>query len=180
MTILTIGHSTRPIERLLDMLQREGVALLVDVRRYPVSRRHPQFSQGPLRTALAARRVDYLHMPSLGGHREPRRVSPNDALRNALFRGFADHMATAEFRDALARVVHQASLRVTTLMCAEADPRRCHRSFLADALVLRAVPVLHILEEESRPHVPHRAARLVGDTVVYERKPAREQVRMFG
>ncbi len=180
MTILTIGHSTRPFDRFLAMLQREKAALVLDVRRYPVSRRHPHFSADRLRAALAAEHVDYAHAPSLGGHREPREDSPNTALRNGAFRGYADHMATAEFRDGLAQLVHRASLRSIALLCAEADPSRCHRSLLADALVLHGIPVLHILEEESRAHVPHRDARLAGGTVVYTHHPASEQVRILG
>ncbi len=180
MTILTIGHSTRLFERFLAMLQRENVALVIDVRRYPVSRRHPHYSKDRLRPALASGHVDYAHIPALGGHREPPDDSPNSALRNGAFRGYADHMATAEFKEGLAQVVRHASLRRTVLLCAEADPGRCHRSLLADALVLRGIPVLHILEEESRSHVPHRNARLADDTIIYQHQPASPQIKMFG
>lgn len=179
MTIFTIGHSTRTFERFLGLLQRENVELVLDVRRYPVSRRHPQFSRDWLSGALAAEQVDYLHLPSLGGHRQPREESPNTALRNGAFRGYADHMATAEFGQGLMRVINHASLRSTALMCAEADPSRCHRSLLADALVLGGSPVFHILEEGSPPHVPHQDARLTAGTIVYQRRPASAQVKLF-
>jgi uncharacterized protein (DUF488 family) len=150
--VRTIGHSTRPVGELVAILLEAGVRRLVDVRRYPVSRRHPQFSRDALARSLADAGIAYQHEPHLGGHRESRPDSPNTAWRDA-FRGYADHMATPEFQAALARV---AALAHAAVMCAEADPRRCHRQLLADALVLRGVPVRHLLEhgrsEEHRVH----------------------------
>jgi uncharacterized protein (DUF488 family) len=150
--IHTVGLSTRPVEELIGLLRDADVRRLVDVRRYPVSRRHPRFSRDALARSLAAAGIAYQHEAGLGGHREPSPGSPNTAWRDA-FRGYADHMGTPEFQAALERV---ASLAHAAVMCAEADPSRCHRQLLADALVLRGLPVRHLLQpgrsEEHRLH----------------------------
>jgi uncharacterized protein (DUF488 family) len=158
--VYTVGHSTRPIEEFLALLEENGVRLLVDVRRYPVSRRYPQFTGAALAESLAGAGIGYHHEAALGGHREPRPGSPNTALRAAAFRGYADHMSTPAFRDALARLQEKAAAQRTAFMCAEADPQRCHRQLAADALVARGTPVLHILGPgRVRAHALHPAAR---------------------
>lgn len=170
--IHTVGHSTRPVGELVAILLEAGVRRLVDVRRYPMSRRNPQFSRDALAQSLADAGIAYEHEPDLGGHREPRPDSPNTAWSDA-FRGYADHMATPEFRAAVARVAARAD---AVVMCAEADPRRCHRQLLADALVLAGVPVRHLLgpgrSEEHRVHP--RAVRRDG-RIAY---PAPEQLTL--
>ena len=143
--VYTVGHSTRPIEGLLSVLREHSVALVVDVRRFPGSRRHPQFSQDSLRGTLADAGIGYLHKVELGGRRSSRAVSPNTGWRNASFRAYADHMDSTEFRAALAEVVEHASRHRTALMCAEVLPHRCHRRLIADALVARGAEVIHIL-----------------------------------
>ena len=161
----SIGHSTRPLDELTGMLRDVGVLTLVDVRRHPVSRRHPQFGRDALAAGLRAAGIAYVHEPDLGGHREPRADSPNTAWRNAAFRGYADHMATAEFARALARV---AALANAAVMCAEALPARCHRQLLADALVCRGLAVRHlILRGRSEEHVLHPRAVCTAGTVLY-------------
>jgi uncharacterized protein (DUF488 family) len=160
-TAFTVGHSTRPIEELLDMLRGSGVRLLVDVRRYPVSRRYPHFSRPALSASLAAAGIDYGHEVDLGGHREPAPGSPNTAWRAAAFRGYADHMATPAFAAALARLEEAAAARPTAVLCAEADPTKCHRQLVADALVARGARVVHILGPgRTEDHVIHPAARV--------------------
>lgn len=169
--VYTVGHSTRSIEDLLALLGENGVRLLVDVRRYSVSRRYPHFTGDALAASLADAGIAYRHERDLGGHREPRPGSPNTALRAAAFRGYADHMATAPFRAALARLEDEAGSRRTVILCAEADPARCHRQLVADALVARGTRVLHILGPgRVEAHVVHPAARTTTDgTIVYGR-----------
>lgn len=168
--IFTVGHSTRPQEELIAILKEAGVELLVDVRRFPGSRRHPQFGKEALRAGLAAAGIAYRHEPDLGGRREPRPDSPNTAWRVAGFRGYADHMASREFQSALERLV--APPRVpTAAMCAEALPWKCHRQLIADALVTRGVEVVHLLGPGQRQaHVLNPAAAIRGDgALVYAR-----------
>jgi uncharacterized protein (DUF488 family) len=168
--VYTVGHSTRGIDALVELLEENGVRLLVDVRRYPVSRRYPHFTGAALATSLAQAGIAYRHERGLGGHREPRAGSPNTALRAAAFRGYADYMATAPFRAALARLIEEAASRRTAILCAEADPARCHRQLVADALVARGTRVLHILGPgRLEAHALHPAARPTPDEgIVYD------------
>jgi len=156
--IFTVGHSTRPQEELVAILREAGVLRLVDVRRFPGSRRHPQFGKEALRSALASAGIAYRHEPDLGGRREPRPESPNTAWRVAGFRGYADHMATPSFQSALRRLIAQQEIP-TAVMCAEALPWKCHRQLIADALAARGVEVVHLLGPGQRqPHVLNPAA----------------------
>jgi uncharacterized protein (DUF488 family) len=162
--LFTIGHSTRRFEELLALLREHAVQRLVDVRRYPGSRRSPQFGRESLRAALEAAGIAYRHEPDLGGRRAGGRHSPNTAWRDPSFRAYADYTATPPFRDALSRVLAEAQERPTAVMCAEAHPSRCHRRLIADAAVARGVPVRHILGPgSSEPHVLHPAARVSPD-----------------
>jgi uncharacterized protein (DUF488 family) len=147
--IFTVGHSTRPQDELIAILEEAGVELLVDVRRFPGSRRHPQFGQEALRVGLAGAGIGYKHEPELGGRRAPRPDSPNTGWRVAAFRGYADHMARPEFRRTLDRLVGSPETP-TALMCAEALPRKCHRQLIADALTARGVEVVHLLGRGQR------------------------------
>jgi len=165
--IHTIGHSTRSVEELIGLLRESGIRLLVDVRRYPGSRRHPQFGRDALAAALRAAGIEYVHEPDLGGRREPRPDSPNTAWRNSGFRGYADYMATPPFRAALERLVARGEEEPTAIMCAEAVPWQCHRRLIADALVARGIPVIHILgPERTESHELHPDARVGPDGTV--------------
>lgn len=126
------------------MLKRNGVELLVDVRTAPGSRRMPHFSKAALERSLPEHGVAYEHMPELGGLRKPRPDSTNTAWRNVSFRGYADYMQTDEFWEAIDALQRLAASRRVAIMCAEAVPWRCHRSLIADALVVRGVDVRHI------------------------------------
>ena len=126
----------------MALLHGHDVELLVDVRRYPASRRVPQFNSGPLAETLSSGGIAYEHVEELGGRRSPVADSPNGAWRNDQFRGYADHMATAAFREALERLI--AEERRTAVMCAEARWVNCHRRLIADALTARGHEVLHI------------------------------------
>lgn len=137
--VLTIGHSTRTIEEFIGLLQAHGATSLVDVRTVPRSRHNPQFNRETLPDALRAANIGYVHMPELGGLRRPARDSLNTGWRNASFRGYADHMQTREFAAAIDRLLELAKHDRLVLMCAEAVPWRCHRSLIADALLVRGV-----------------------------------------
>jgi len=144
-TIHTIGHSTRSLEELLSLLHDAGIALLTDVRRFPGSRRHPQFSRQVMASALESANVGYVHEEGLGGRRSVQPGSLNGGWRNRAFRGYADYMDTPDFRAALQRLIDRARETSTAIMCAEAVPWRCHRNLIADALFVRGIDVMHIL-----------------------------------
>jgi uncharacterized protein (DUF488 family) len=143
-TIYTIGHSTRTAEEMLSMLREAGVELLVDVRAYPTSRRHPQFNRDALASWLPAAGIAYAHMPDLGGRRSPVPGSPNGGWRDRAFQGYADHMGSPAFQRALAELEAAAAASATTIMCAEAVWWRCHRRLIADALVVREWRAEHL------------------------------------
>lgn len=166
--IFTAGHSTRSLEDLVGLLQGAGLEALVDVRRYPSSRRHPHFNRKPLADALEAAGMAYRHSEILGGRREPAAPdSPNTAWSSEGFRAYADHLATPEARSALEALAAGAGNRRICLMCAEKDPERCHRQLLADALSLRGIPVRHLVEpDRTVDHGPHPAATLTAEGVV--------------
>ncbi|HET7456210.1 MAG TPA: DUF488 domain-containing protein [Gemmatimonadaceae bacterium] len=167
-TLFTVGHSTRALEDFLALLEREGVRALVDVRTFPGSRRYPHFNGDALAASLAERGIGYEHAPALGGRRRPRLDSPNVAWRNAGFRGYADHMATAEFRGAMTALLDGAAARPTTVMCSEAVPWRCHRSLIADAALARGALVLHIMDAGTKPHTLTKFARVEGGEARYD------------
>jgi len=162
--IYTVGHSTRSLEALVALLTAYRVGLVVDVRRYPASRRHPHFAEHPLAAALQAAGIGYRHDPDLGGRRRARRDSPNTAWRSAAFRGYADHMETPAFEQAVARVIALADAQPVAIMCAEAVPWRCHRQLIADALLARGIAVRHILGAgEPRDHRLSPYAQVLAD-----------------
>lgn len=143
--IWTVGHSTRTWEEFLALLTANGIGAVADVRRFAGSRRYPHFGTDALRSALAAAGIDYVHIPELGGRRHPLPGSPNTAWRNEAFRGYADHMATEEFRAGITRLLELARGRRTAILCAEAVWWRCHRALIADHLKAQGMRVLHIL-----------------------------------
>ena len=168
-TIYTIGHSTRSSEELLALLREAGVERLADVRAFPSSRRHPQFNRDALAEWLGKAGIDYRHMPGLGGRRSPVPGSPNGGWRELAFQGYADHMRSAEFQDALAALQAAAREAPTTIMCAEAVWWRCHRRIITDYLLAAGERVMHILETshiDEANLTPGAAVRGDG-TVVY-------------
>jgi len=158
--IWTIGHSNVPFEVLLDSLRAADIERIVDVRRFPRSRRHPQFNIEALTASLAEAGIAYEHSPSLGGRREPLADSANAGLRDEGFRGFADYMGAAEFEHALCELISESARKRTAIMCAEALPWRCHRSLIADALLARGIEVLHILRGQRKPHTLSPSAHI--------------------
>lgn len=166
--ILTIGHSTRPIAEFIRLLQAHQVTRLIDVRTVPRSRHNPQFSQENLPASLHAAGISYLHVPALGGLRRPVPDSPNAGWRNLSFRGYADYMQTPEFRSAVDELVELAKHDRLALMCAEAVPWRCHRSLIADALLVRGIQTADI--SSATRLSPHRLtpfAKVRGKKITY-------------
>lgn len=143
--LFTIGHSTHSFEEFLALLKAHGIRHLVDVRSIPKSRHVPQFNSDVLASSLRADGIDYTHLKSLGGRRHSRKDSINTAWRNASFRGYADYMATPQFAEGLAALMQIAATTPTAIMCAEAVPWRCHRSLIADAMMVKGWEVRDIL-----------------------------------
>ena len=167
-TVLTVGHSNRPLEEFVRLLQAHGATLVVDVRKMPGSRRNPQFGRDTLPQALRQAGIGYVHMPGLGGLRRRRPDSPNTGWENASFQGYADYMLTPEFEQSLQELLERAKGERAVLMCAEAVPWRCHRSLIADALVVRGVRVEHILgASRTQRHVLRPWARVQGTRIIY-------------
>ena len=167
-TIFTVGHSTLPIDRFTALLAAYAIERLVDVRTVPRSRHNPQFNADALSVSLADTGIGYAAMPALGGLRHSRPDSPNGGWRNKSFRGYADHMQSAAFRDAVTALIRTGTEARTAIMCAEAVPWRCHRSLIADMLVVRGVEVVEILSETSwRMHELTPFARIDGTSITY-------------
>jgi uncharacterized protein (DUF488 family) len=166
-TVWTIGHSTRPLNEFLDLLRGAQIESLADVRRYPASRRYPQFNATNLAEALTGVGMRYSAYPELGGRRTPRPGSSNTRWRNASFRGYADYMETEAFQDALLRLSTEAGEARTAIMCAEAPWWRCHRALIADALKARGIEVLHIMDQAKVVPHPYTSAASVVDGKLY-------------
>ena len=168
LVVLTIGHSTRSIETFIELLRTHGVKRLVDVRTIPRSKRNPQFNRDALARKLHSTRLHYTHLAALGGLRHARKDSVNLGWRNASFRGFADYMQTPEFEAGLGELMGIAREEQVTIMCAEAVPWRCHRSLIADALLVRGIAVRHIMSlTRAEPHHLTPFARMEDRRITY-------------
>ena len=164
-TLYTIGHSTRELAEFLELLRAHAIERIVDVRRYPGSRRHPHFGSESLALSLADAGIAYRHAPELGGRRSsPAGASPNRFWRNDAFRAYADYMMTEPFRAALALLLDEASRERTAVMCAEAVPWRCHRNLISDAAVAAGADVRHVIDASPpSPHALNQGARIAAD-----------------
>jgi uncharacterized protein (DUF488 family) len=172
-TVYTIGHSTRPQEELIDLLHHYGVVTLADVRTVPRSRHNPQFNADVLAEDLPRVGIAYVHLARLGGLRRGLgAASPNMGWRNASFRGYADYMQTDDFAAGLDELRMLTANGPVALMCAEAVPWRCHRSLIADALLVRGVVARDIQSRtRAEPHKLTPFARLDGERIVYAEPP---------
>lgn len=178
--LTTLGHGHRSQADLLALLRGAGLLRLVDVRRYPASRRHPHMNRDSLAAALAEGGVEYRHAESLGGYRQPRPDSLHDGLDDEALRGYADHMETPVFRRALAHLLELAAQRPTAVMCAESAPTHCHRALLSDACVNAGARVVHLLDATHRvEHVLHPRARRRPDGALHYRAPDAFQLGLF-
>lgn len=174
--MMTIGHSTLGIEAFLRALKEVGVRTLVDVRRFPGSRRHPHFGQKALFASLEEAGIQAVWREGLGGRRAARKDSVNTGWKNESFRGYADYMQTPAFAAEMDWLVSQPELDRLVVMCAEAVPWRCHRSLIADAVMARGLAVEDIFvkadgESERRPHAMTRFAQVHEGRVWYPREP---------
>lgn len=171
-TIWTIGHSTRTLDAFLDLLAEYRIEAVADVRRFPGSRRYPHFARDALGETLPSHGIAYQWLPKLGGWRPAQPDSPNNAWRNAAFRGYADHLASAEFAEGLDALMTLAGQRRTALMCAEAVWWRCHRALIADVLRVRGIEVIHIVDAtHSMVHPYTSPARIVEGRLTYALAP---------
>jgi len=172
-SIWTIGHSTRPIAVFLFLLRSCAIEVLADVRRFPASRKFPQFNRDALREALTAAGIEYMEFPELGGRRRARKDSRNTRWRDAGFRGYADYMETEAFQAGISRLLGIAGARRTAFLCAEAAWQRCHRSLISDYLKVLGVEVVHILDDgETEVHPYTSAARIVDGRLSYADGPS--------
>lgn len=170
--MLTIGHSTLPLEVFVGALQQRGCTTLVDVRSIPRSRYNPQFEQTTLFRAIEAAGIAAVWRRGLGGRRPARSDSVNTGWRNRNFRGYADYMQTTEFAVEMDWLLGLAGLDGVAVMCAEAVPWRCHRSLIADAALVRGVAVDDIFVEgdggtKVKPHTLTSFACVEGRRVFY-------------
>jgi uncharacterized protein (DUF488 family) len=170
--ILTIGHSTRTIEDFTDLLRAHWVQLIVDVRTVPRSGRNPQFNEDTLAVSLKKSGIDYVRIKELGGLRRPKKDSLNMGWRNPSFRGFADYMQTPDFETGINELIRLAQGRSVAIMCAEALPWRCHRSLVADALLVRGIQVEHIMTpKKTIEHSMTKWAKVDGKQITYPKIP---------
>ncbi|WP_019873285.1 DUF488 family protein [Sporichthya polymorpha] len=172
-TIRSAGHGTATQDELTELFRGAGITHVVDVRRFPGSRRHPHVGRDRMTEWLPAASIDYRWVAELGGRRRPDPDSTHVGLRNLQFRAYADHMETAEFAaavDDLLGLAHAASVLV---MCSESVWWRCHRRLLADHLVLvSGVAVEHLFHDgRLADHPVTPGARPAGDHVVYDAVP---------
>jgi uncharacterized protein (DUF488 family) len=167
-TIFTAGHSNVSAETFLALLRTYDIECVVDIRTVPRSRHNPQYNADALASVLAGNGIEYAPLQALGGLRHPRKDSPNTGWRNVSFRGYADYMQTPSFAEGLERLIEISRSRRTAIMCAEAVPWRCHRSLVADALVVRGIAVTEILSQTSwRPHTLTNFAHVEGIDITY-------------
>ena len=179
MTIWTIGHSTRTIDEFLAALDAHGIETIVDVRRFPGSRRLPQFGSAALESELATNGKSYRWIEALGGRRQPDAMSPNDGWRHPAFRGYADYMATEEFATGLHELEMIASGSRTAIMCAEILWWQCHRRLIADTLTALGHEVRHIRNADATElHELAPPARIVDGVLTYA-SPA-TQLDLYG
>ena len=166
--VFTIGHSTRAIGEFIELLKANGIGQIIDIRTIPKSRHNPQFNDDSLENSLLEAGIGYVHMKQLGGLRHAKKDSINLGWRNASFRGYADYMQTPEFAEAIDDAIVLAKKTPSALMCAEAVPWRCHRSLVADALLVRGIPVFEIIgAAEPKEHTLTPFACVDGTKITY-------------
>lgn len=169
--IYTIGHSTRPIKSLVELLNEYEIRQVIDVRTIPYSGHNPQFNKEELAESLKSAGIRYIHMKELGGLRRSEKDSVNLGWKNASFRGYADYMQTTDFTQGIRKLIEISKGENTAIMCSEAVPWRCHRSLIADALTIRKIKVTHILSKtNSKEHELTPFARIRNRTITYPKQ----------
>jgi uncharacterized protein (DUF488 family) len=179
--IYAIGHSTRPFEQFVKLLQAHDITVLADIRTVPRSQHNPQFTQEFLARELPKQGIRYVHLKELGGLRRPRPDSRNLGWDNSGFRGYADYMQTEKFDKALEELIRLSAGVQVAMMCAEGNPFRCHRQLVADALTVRGIPTYHIISRKTaRLHELNPRARVENGSITYpaqDSKPANISVK---
>ena len=166
--IFTIGHSTRSIEEFTGILSSFKIECLADVRSYPGSKKFPQFNKEELSHSLQLVKINYIHIKELGGRRKVNPQSTNTAWKNKSFRGYADFMATDEFKKGIEILTSTAGVSKTAFMCSEAVWWRCHRSMISDYLKSAGWKVIHILDKnKSEEHPYTKPAKIINGKLVY-------------
>jgi len=171
--IFTVGHSTRTLDEFIALLQAHGIETLADIRRFPGSRRHPQFGKDSLRDSIADAGIAYHWLEALGGRRSVKNLSTeNSGWRVKAFHAYADYTRTPEFQKALSLLEGLAGKQRTAYMCAEAQWTQCHRRLVSDALLARGWKVFHITSKTraEEHHLPDFARR-TGALVTYPGSP---------
>ncbi|HTN19352.1 MAG TPA: DUF488 domain-containing protein [Pelobium sp.] len=167
-TIWTVGHSTHSAEEFLSILKHYYIDLLVDVRRFPGSRKFPQFNREVLQNFLIDNGIKYIHLQNLGGRRKPDPDSKNINWRHPAFRAYADFMESEEFKIGIKELELLATEKVTSIMCSEVLWWRCHRSMIADQLKANGWEVVHILSKEKSTEHPYtQPAKVVDGELTY-------------
>jgi uncharacterized protein (DUF488 family) len=169
--IWTIGHSTRSLEEFISILQSFKIELLADIRNYPGSRRYPHFNKEELEKSLEQSGIEYIHMKVLGGRRKPAKDSVNTRWRNEAFRGYADYMETADFKDTAATLEKMALTRRVAYMCSEAVWWSCHRALVSDWLKIRGWKVMHIMAMNKADEHPFTSAARIENGVLRYDEP---------
>lgn len=185
--IYTIGHSTHPLERFLELLTGAGIGILADVRKYPGSRRLPHFNQNELSNSLQSAGIEYRWFPELGGRRArirddqlPVPRPDNSAWRNASFRNYADYMLTEPFAKASQTLVAVSHQKPTALMCSEGLYWKCHRRLISDYLAARNIEVRHILPDgKLRTHELTPGVTIINGRLSYPNRPTPQQTELF-
>ncbi len=165
----TIGHSTHSLDEFVAMLQSFNIEYLMDIRRFPGSRKFPQFNKDNLEKSIPEHNIEYIHLEELGGRRKAKCDSKNTTWRNASFMGYADYMETPEFKEGLENLKKGALQKRTAIMCSEAVWWRCHRSMVSDAMKAEEWNVMHIMgigKEQEHPYT--QPARIVDGQLSYE------------
>lgn len=166
--IWTIGHSTRTLEELVEMLNSFQIKMLLDIRSYPGSRKYPHFNKEALEVSIPEHHIQYLHLKKLGGRRKTNKDSKNIAWRHLAFRAYADYMETEEFHEGIEELQEIAMKQRTAYMCSEAVWWRCHRSMVSDYLKAHGWQVMHIMSTKKAEEHPYTApARIVNGELTY-------------
>lgn len=167
--VYTIGHSTHPIDEFIRILNHFGIKILVDIRRFPGSRKYPQFNKDSLVLSLKQAGIGYRHIEQLGGRRKSHPDSQNKSWRNESFRAYADYMEGDAFKDGIKELESYAYTQPTAFMCSEALWWRCHRSMVADYLKAKGWEVIHIMSGDKTEIHPYTSpARIINSELSYK------------
>ena len=167
----TIGHGTRPLAELVDLLKQAEVTLLADVRTVPRSRTNPQYNEDALPGALAEYQIGHVRIPALGGLRSRQAGVPtelNGWWENRSFHNYADHALSAAFKAGLDELIALGRERRVAMMCSEAVWWRCHRRIVADHLLAAGEEVFHLMApDRAEPAKLSAGATVEGGVVTY-------------